>query len=195
MLAFGLGTTLFLALVFWLPVSWRVKAYKEIAGPLQVALFLPGRRRPFTWTVPPTLEPRIFSLLAGARPRSRDGKARGKTRRRWPELWRRLNRAANRLYGSLSCRHWELHLRLGAGEAAYTAWLVGSVWAWQARASAVLARRMSGRMQPRFYLEPCFTREGWGVDLNCRLSLRLGAVGLALADLFAAALSAVRPRT
>ena len=179
-----LGSAVFLGVLLWLPLRFRVKIHKDMEGPVRVLLFVPARRRPFTWVLPAPSWERVLALVGGSR--GKPGRPARVQVRRGLRLWRQLNRLAGGLYAAVVVRHWELHLRLGAGDAAATAWLVGGAWAWQARAQSLLARRMPPGVRPRVYIEPSFLGSGWAVDLDCVVGLRVYLLGPPLLGLLAA---------
>lgn len=194
MVPFLLGTLLFLAVVIVLPLKMRVEAQKETGGPLAVRVFLSPWREPFVWEGNGFEAAFALAVRGGEKTRLRPRPvnyagwlARGL------RFWRRLRGISSRLYRAVTCRHWELHLRVGGGEAATTGWLAGSGWLWQAAMRHNLATRVRLATVPRFSVWPSFTEDGLAFKLDCTLGIRLIHIGIAGAGLVAAAWQTLRP--
>lgn len=170
----------------------RLEARGEVSGLLTVKVFLFPWRRPFLWEER-GWDPRLFSAFRGHGEVGLRLTRRAAWLGRGLKFWRRLRGISRRLYRAVTCRHWELHLRVGGGEAATTAWLAGGGWLWQAAVRQNLAARVRLATVPHFSVWPSFTEDGLAFRLVCTLTVRFVHLLLAGAALVAAAWQTLRP--
>lgn len=77
------------------------------------------------------------------------------------------------------CEHIYWRTCLGTGDAASTAWLVGTLWAVKGAAFSLLRQHVHFVSRPRFVVEPLWNKSAFVLHIDCIFRFRIGEIILA----------------